>query len=468
MSSPFEIFRRNQFSVVILIALSMLAFVIFGAIQDPQNIPTGLWILALGLIAAVVGWVYGLKEGKPKSYAGWAAALGILLGALVAQRTQPAPAVVIGTEELTAADIDEESRGVGLANQFVARLMQETGGRSQQIFLLPGDGDTASDIAFRRILDQKAEEMGLEVTPERVNEELKRLTQGRVTSKDITSVRKELRLGEAELYDLLADNFRRRQTFFMLNGYANAELPPASYYGLYRQLNERRNVQAIEIPVEAFVEEIDEPTANDLEQYLIQYRESVPNYGPDGRPEPGRPGFMQPPRYTVGAIEIPLEVLKDQVEEPTEEELRELYALRYGTQQPEGISDEEAEEAARRLMQEIDATAEETPNVPPTVEEAAEKQEATPGQTPPEKAAGDAPTQSGESEGGSESGESNDDSSSSDAAAGDAAETSSLMRQPQRYLVAFWQDEPDVEGLGNAIEALHGNAAAIADEAKVS
>lgn len=81
MRSPFEIFRRHQkILTVILVGMAMFSFVICGAIQDPQNIPAGLMILAIAALMAGVFWVAGLQSGKSNEYSIWGLVAGVLIG----------------------------------------------------------------------------------------------------------------------------------------------------------------------------------------------------------------------------------------------------------------------------------------------------------------------------------------------------------------------------------------------------
>ena len=342
MASPFELFRRNQIWVVVLFGLSMLAFVIFGAVQDPSNVPSGLWILAFGCIFAGVGWIFGVREQKKTEYAVGLGVLGVLMGVLLARSAQPAPEVTVAGEALSPQEVNDEVGEVGTANRFLVNLIRGVSPDDANpimmqrmlqgyTFELPQDSGGTEDVAVRKALDVKADELGIVVTDEQIDEYLTKATQGNITSDAFTEARKSVQVSETELYELLRENIRRKQTFKLLNDDLGVELPVAAYYDLYRRLNEPRSIEAIEVPVAAFVDDEAEPSETEIQSLFAQYRELRPNVGPDGRYVAGQPGFVQPARMALGAIEIPFEKVKQTIPEPSEEELRAAYDAQYGS-----------------------------------------------------------------------------------------------------------------------------------------
>lgn len=339
MASPFDIFRRNTVWIAVLIGLSMLAFVIFGAVPDPANVSSGLVVLAFAIIFAGVGWVVGAPEKKSTPYAAAMGVLGLLCGLLLARTGTPDEVITIDGEGLTQRQVNEEVSGQELANSFLQRLYVESGGETQTMnnalagfyFRDPGarPPGTYEQVGTAVALDRKADELDLTISVPDVNRYLSLATGGRATAADITKVRRELKMSEAELYDLLAKQFRRRQAFYLVNGDATTELPPAAYYELYRRLNESRNLSLAALPVEAFLDQVAEPSEQELAQFFAAYRENLPNQDAFGNPDPGRPGFYQEKRFAIGGIEMTTGHAEPLVEEPTEEELRKEYALSY-------------------------------------------------------------------------------------------------------------------------------------------
>ena len=457
MASPFELFRRNPIWVVILIALSMLAFVILGAIQDPTNVPAPLWILAGGLIFGAVGWVLGLGDHKEKWYAAMFAVLGLAGGTLVARLAAPSPSLSVAGNEMSEIDVRNELDDTQRANTFLVQSWRDAGGQrggefalQSYFFDLEGDRGTVEDVAVRKALDAKADELGIVVTDEQVNSYLQAATGNNITSRIITDVRKRLGLSEAALYDVLRNAIRRKEVFALLNSDSRTELPPAAYFDLYRRLNDTRNIQAVEIPVAAFLDEDAEPTDEELQSLFEQYRRNMPNRGPDGRPVPGQPGFVQPTRMKVASLEISLEDAKTMVEEPTEEELRALYAARYQqTVEPPAVGAAAGESPAMPEIDDVDVDA--------LADELEADLKATDEQPATNGAADEKPAESGP-------GEAASDEAVVEEPSDETSWTPAGADRQAIYPVAFWQDAPADEAMENAIQTLQENVGLLTGE----
>ena len=332
-ASPFEIFRRHQILTVVLIGLAMLSFVIFGAVQDPGNIPAGLWIFALAFIVGGVAWISGLQKQRQNEWGVIGLAGGAVLGMAFARLVQPAASVDMIGGGMTENEILAQVQDRNLTNDFVRRVYEYSmpeGSRPLNGDLLFGFSDGRGQMDSSRqatvdweILLREADRLGIEVSDETVNEYLKAVTDQNVTQKAVQRAAADTRRSVVATYESLkkhlAANVARRHLVY------EPDMTPVDYYDFYRRMNEERQIDAVRVPVSAFTDRVEEPDEGALLAMFDQYRLNQENIGPDGRFEGGRPGFFQPPQVQIAAVEFRLEDLKSQVEEPTEEELREAY-----------------------------------------------------------------------------------------------------------------------------------------------
>lgn len=335
MSSPFEIFRRHQIMTVILIGLAMLSFVIFGAINDPRNIPAPLWVLAFASIVGGAAWVAGLKQKSQNEWGVAGVLAGLVIGAAFVFNNQPPTDVQIDGGGLTNQQLVDRQRELGTANAFLRSVFEQSAGPNQQMprnFGL-GFGDPRNEGQARQfaidweLLNREADRLGIEVSNDAVNDFMTDMTDGRLRREHIAEARKRVRMPEPEIYRILRDGLAARTALQTL--YPRQELPPEQYFDFYRRLNETRNLKLVSLPVEDFVASVGEPSESELLAFFEEFQSDFPNRSPEGEFVAGRPGFFQPARMSLAYAEFPFEDVKKLVDQPTEEEIQAEYDRRY-------------------------------------------------------------------------------------------------------------------------------------------
>lgn len=335
MSSPFEIFRRHQIMTVILIGLAMLSFVIFGAINDPRNIPAPLWVLAFASIVGGAAWIAGLKESKQNEWGVTGVLAGLVAGAAFVFGNKPPTDVQIDGGGLTNQQLVDRQRELGTANAFLRSVFEQSAGPNQQMprnFGL-GFGEPRTEDQARRfaidweLLNREADRLGIEVSNDAVNDFMTDMTDGRLRREHIAEARKRIRMPEPEIYRILRDGLAARTALQTL--YPRQELPPEQYFDFYRRLNETRNLKLVSLSVEDFVASVGEPSESELLAFFEEFQSDFPNRSPEGEFVAGRPGFYQPARMSLAYAEFPFEDVKKLVDQPTEEEIQAEYDRRY-------------------------------------------------------------------------------------------------------------------------------------------
>ncbi len=335
MKSPFAIFRKHQkLMTVILTGLAMFAFVILGAVQDPANMPTGLIVIFVACTLGAIGWIAGIRSKKSNEFG----TVGLILGAALAiggTMLGGPPAVV----KADTGNIDQRQFGYlrderEAANAIIGRAYFLAKQKDQEKFLQQPQPfqyhpDPTKDIIVGELLRREAEEMGLSVTDDSVNDYLTSITQNQFTSEDLKQIRNQMRLSESDLYNILRGQLKARMAAQFM--YQGTSLPPESYWEFYKKLNVRESVSIVPIAVSMFVDDSAEPTDEELQELFDAHRENYPDTSDEGRLEEGRPGFRQPRRVQLAYVEAAYDEIEKTVTPPTDEEIEAFYEEHYKT-----------------------------------------------------------------------------------------------------------------------------------------
>ena len=339
MSSPFRLFRRHQkVMMVVLVGLSMLAFVVCSSIPDPTNIPGPLMVALLALAIGSIGWLWGLNTKKSSEFGAYGLLIGAVGGLLLAWNFSPTPAIQMAGGDISNEQLAEFRNRRELANRFIVMVQQRIreDHPTAQIRPMNGFGDTSLEsMAFAEALRREADRLGVVGNQETVTEFLMGLTHDRVSNSSLMTgalmraVVRDLGSSEQSVYAALLDEWRMAQARSMMNG--GDILTPDSYWDAYRKLNVQQDMELAVLPASDFVNESVEPSDPEVLEYFNQYRDNFPNFTPQGVFEEGRPGFMQPRRIQCVYIEGAADQFLGQVT-VTPEEIDAEYIRRYPPQ----------------------------------------------------------------------------------------------------------------------------------------
>jgi hypothetical protein len=344
MSSPFRIFRKHQkVLMVVLVGLSMLSFVVCGAIQNVQDVSGPLLVALLALAVGSITWLIGLGQQKSTEYGAYGLLIGACAGLVLSWNFSAPPAIRMKGGNISNEQLAEMQERRHLANQFVQFVVGHINEANPTARLQPDyfGGMTDMDMAIAEVLRREADRLGIVGSQEVVTNYLTALTTPRggpkslLTSKIMQSVCREIHASEQAVYEALEDEWRLRQVQRMLGGSGSEAIPPETYWDAHQKLNVQQDMELAVLPAADFVDESLEPSDAELAEFFGQYRENFPNTTPEGEPEPGRPGFYQPRRAQFAYVEGTAEDYIDQVE-VTPEEIEAEYLRRY----PPPISDD--------------------------------------------------------------------------------------------------------------------------------
>lgn len=457
--------------MVIVTGLAMISFVLLGAISDPRDIPTTLVIITLAAMAGGVAWLAGLQSGKASEWGVSGVLIGALVGVVIAMYGGQAKAVLIKSGDLSINELSDLRRQRYVANQFVRQAFAGSGERNQieYMFVLPQymfgftsyEEASTRDVVLGELLRREADRIGLVVSDETVTDFINRLTGNKMTTELFKEIRTRLQVSEVDLLDALREEIKAREAMRML--YGTNYLTPETYWDFYRKLNVRQSAQVVGIPVDAFIDSDLEPVESELAELFAAHRENPPNFTPEGRPEEGRPGFLQPRRVRLAYLEAVYEDIEASLDPISEADIRKRYEEQYLRSMPVETSETEdgAESAAPMKgpalpAPKTDASATETPETPappndgskpeteaPKSESPAEpakedaKPEASPEEPASEKPADEAPAKEEPAE------EASTPEESTEEPAPEGKEEAARTLPSKLQQVAFFDDEAD-------------------------
>jgi hypothetical protein len=136
------------------------------------------------------------------------------------------------------------------------------------------------EIVLRQLLTDKAESAGMVVSDEAINQYLTQLAQGQLSSDDLRSFVANIQIGgrpvgmnyifEAIREEMLADAY--------LDSYGQMvqTVTPAQRWEDWRKLNDRVVIESLAVPVGNFVDQVPDPTNEELNTFFKAYEHREP------------------------------------------------------------------------------------------------------------------------------------------------------------------------------------------------
>ncbi|MCA9115401.1 MAG: hypothetical protein KDA79_09960 [Planctomycetaceae bacterium] len=327
MPSPFQVFRRNQKTMmVVLTGLALFAFVLMDPLtQSSGGIPTSLLVVLLACALAGVAWIFGNQKGNGKDYAIVGALFGVALGLMIPQLTKPGPVVQTTVGSLSQEELTELIRQRQVANNFVGAAFAKTS--ENNFFSQPpyfnffnhSGWSIEQDVVLGWLLNKEAEQQGIELSDEAVTKFISTFTIEKLGQGDFREILKsQLRVSEKVLYDILREQLRARMMQQMTGPKTVAT--PEQYWEFYRRLNVQAELDLTAVPVSAFVPQVKEPTDGELQAFFEQHKETF-----DNTVGPGVPGFRQPRKVRIAWLEADYETIEKTVPPVTDAEIEASY-----------------------------------------------------------------------------------------------------------------------------------------------
>ena len=352
MSTPFEFFRRHQkVTLAAVTGIAVLSFIISDtANSSGESSPFAVAAMVIGSLA-VVGWVWGARDGKSGENAIFGGVLGLAITLIFMFLGRPPAAISATTGNLSVSDLDDLGRQRGLANRMVNLVYY--GGNPNSSFMaqfqLPqylfgfGSQDQTNDILISELLTREAKDLGIQVTDEAAMDFLKQVAgkdadgKDQLTQKVFAEAIKNTiasfpNSSENSVIAAVCHEMRARQAAKILLG--GGRMTPVDVWEMHRKLNTRQSAQIVAVPVQDFVDKDALPTDGELKEVFEKYKGNFPNSTPEGQLEEGRPGLYLPRRVRLAYLEPVYETMEKQAGEVTEEEIQKRYEERYQREMP--------------------------------------------------------------------------------------------------------------------------------------
>ncbi len=361
MSTPFELLRQHKKVLLAAVTgIAVLSFIITDTTTNSNQMsPFSVAAMVIGSLA-VVGWIWGAKDGKSGENAILGAVLGLAITLVFMFMGRPAPVVYASTGNITQDNLEQIGRQRNLANLMVSRVyyanpMNQMMARFQPDRAQPpvfgfNSQNQNYDLLISELLNREADELGIQITDEAAmaylkkaarsqfdrDEEKELLTQEVFTDavqQTVASFPDGGKPNEDEIISAIRYELRARQAANILLG--GNRMTPADVWDMHRKLNTRQSAQFVGLPVADFIDKTAQPTAAELAQTLDAYKGNFPNTTSEGKLEEGRPSLFLERRVRLAYVEPVYEEIEKLVGEITEEEILARYELQYMKEMPE-------------------------------------------------------------------------------------------------------------------------------------
>ena len=307
--------------MVVLVIGSMIAFTgesLFTSAGD--NAP-----VLFGLLGCGIALVAGFQFGRPIPYAIGGAIVGAIMGAVLPSFAGGGISTELGSfDDRRLEELQFERT---LANTFIANcqsLAYDTNQVPTGAFnIISGD---QGDLILGEAMRAEAEEMGIYVDDNAVNQFVKEYTGSKLTEADFIKARSNLRtidgkgVSESELYDILRGEIQAILARNMLMPRrAGQGGTPEMYWDMYQRLNVNQEMVFTALNVDSFLDQVEEPSESELKAFYEEHKNK-----PAGQ-EPGVPGFYQSRQLKLAYLEIDYTTLSDSIIEITDEDIKKYY-----------------------------------------------------------------------------------------------------------------------------------------------
>ncbi|MCH2210132.1 MAG: hypothetical protein MK110_02440 [Fuerstiella sp.] len=326
MASPFKFFRKHQAGMmVVLVILAMLVFTL-DALFTQQG--ANFWLLGL-LIGGLIFGVAGLTTGRWLQWGIGGALLGTLLGLLMPEFNRPDGVLATSFGIIEQEDLQDLSERRMVANQFMGLATEEALGNGSGRFARQfgfGQPTREQDLLFSRLMHEEANALGIVVTDEMVTEYVNKNTFEKLSREAFGKARRALMYQRGPvrsevLYDILREHIRNEIAYRTLVPDGSVAPPsPAVYWDYFQRMNVRQAIDVAELDVDAFLDQVDDPSDAEVEKMFASAAGKRPN-----QDEPGSAGFLLPGRAAIAWLELDYDSMKSTVPSVTDEEIETYY-----------------------------------------------------------------------------------------------------------------------------------------------
>jgi len=235
--------------------------------------------------------------------------------------------VVVKTNagDLKQSDMQNLLQMRQVANQFLERAASASGlnFRDVQNFLFThGAGTMQEDVFFGHLLALKADELGIVVPNQTVDDYISRATQEKLSKANYRQIVSDMAVGQNQIFDALRYEIKVQTARGLLA--PRAPLAPEQYWDIFKKLRMSQVMEVSPVPVEDFLDKVESPSETELQAWFDQYKDKEPNRSRDEF----SPGFKQPRKVALQFAALRFADVQKQVKEAnpiTDIEIEEYY-----------------------------------------------------------------------------------------------------------------------------------------------
>ena len=191
-------------------------------------------------------------------------------------------------QNIRESDMGQMRRARSLANQFMAGCLRLTYNLPDNFRMPEAHFGSAADeeVLRTRLLAQRAQQAGLVVSDDAINEYLRTATQDKVPAEGFKSLVRELGTTQAQLFNALRTELAAQHGVEM--SLPGGEATPAQRWDYYRRLKQRAVVEVAPLFVAEFADEVADPSPDELAKFFDDHKQQEP------QPLSPTPGFKVP------------------------------------------------------------------------------------------------------------------------------------------------------------------------------
>jgi hypothetical protein len=299
MASPFNVFRKNQRTMMVVIGVGCM----------------------IGFLLGGMGIIEGVRPGMGGS--------------------DENPLVVSWDGgQLTQQEIDQYKLQRNLAVRYLATIAQqamENGGTPkgpgvvvdpQQGVVRVGISQDTSDSAIvqTQLLADKAEKMGFTVTDDDVKKFILGVSDESISNNDLAAILERVggdRMSDAQLFDTLRYELLAQKLQMLGSQSGMVFSTPGEMWQYYNRLNRRIDAEVIPLPVSDFTSKVPQPTTAQLRAFYEQHKNQV------SHPMMSEPGFSMRQKIAFGYYQANIDSFMEgpqgELAKVTDEEIQAYY-----------------------------------------------------------------------------------------------------------------------------------------------
>jgi hypothetical protein len=356
--SPFDIFRRNQRQMMVVITgLAMFSFLFLDNITRQSGaLPLSLGVILIAAICAGGLWIVGAPRGKGTEFALWGALIGAVAGYVGFRNQQTGDVIHTAIGGFSQNDFQMMAQRRAQANRFVAAATNGQGGFG---------GTDERSLVMRALMLSEAKQRGIAVSDDGVSEFIQDITDKKLPLPKYKEILKDLGQSEGELYDVLREELQAKLAIEMeyppRQRFGRGSIQtPLTYWKQFQMLQVREALDAAEIPVAAFVAQVPEPTDDELVKFYEAFKGQLPT-------QDGKPGFMRDRTVQLAYVAAEFEEFEQLAakSEPTDDEVAAYYETNKARYIVQELPDSPANDPNQPLMPEFVEDAEPTSALEP-------------------------------------------------------------------------------------------------------